>query len=285
METIYHFDDYRDFLKHRYLHLKNENKKISIEYISRKIGCSSSFLKKIFSKKTYLGINNVDRMAKAFLLSTEEQEYLFFLILHSNKAIGEETRSYLKYILITLKDKRLHFLQFNREANELNSLKLVATTSDYLINLCLELSKIVNRPSTFNDLNSYIFDFLATDQQKKEAAIKAEKVMTQFGLENSTVHQSFSGPASVYSAANLKQTMLSSVQLTATVLDKIHELTPFTSFAGIYAVNKQDSVKILTILKDARTRIIDICQASQKPNRVISVQMFGYHLTKLLDSI
>lgn len=75
-------DNYRAFLKAKFLEMKVARPRHSIGVLARKVGCSESFIKKLFAEKVHLGYRFADKMATSLGLSQEEEELLFLIVIY-----------------------------------------------------------------------------------------------------------------------------------------------------------------------------------------------------------
>lgn len=91
-------DDYRAILKGKFIEIKKRRPHFSIRALSRKVGCSESFIKKLFSGKVHLGFKFAEQFATALDLEKREEEFLFLhVIFHA--AESERIRTLVAAII------------------------------------------------------------------------------------------------------------------------------------------------------------------------------------------
>lgn len=87
---IHEFKDYREFIRFAIQRMRSQDRRFSLGYIARRTGCSESFLKKLQTKKTHLGIKYTSKLFAALKLSEFERRYLRFWLL---KELSEDRES------------------------------------------------------------------------------------------------------------------------------------------------------------------------------------------------
>jgi len=73
--------DYRRKLKARFSEIKKRNPNFSIAVLARKVGCSSSYIKKLFACRAHLGFRYAENLALGLELSESEEEQLFLIVI------------------------------------------------------------------------------------------------------------------------------------------------------------------------------------------------------------
>ncbi len=92
-------EDYRLKLKTRFLTIKKRNPNFSIAVLARQVGCSPSFIKKLFACRAHLGFRYAEKLAQQLELSQNEEEALYLIvILHS--VDGESFRDLMRRLIL-----------------------------------------------------------------------------------------------------------------------------------------------------------------------------------------
>lgn len=100
-------DDYRMTLKSKFLVIKARNPRFSIAVLARKIGCSDSFIKKLFARRAHLGFKYVETLATALELNPAEENLLFLHVLYFS-VDGERVRRFLERLIEKSKCGEFH---------------------------------------------------------------------------------------------------------------------------------------------------------------------------------
>lgn len=104
--NIFHFDNYRELLKHLFAQRKTENKAFSYRYFSQKAGfASSNFLLKVMTDRSNLSEKSIRKFAKGFGLNEEESLFFKHLVL-LNQAQNAEEKSFHAREILKLKSYR-----------------------------------------------------------------------------------------------------------------------------------------------------------------------------------
>jgi len=116
-KSIFEYDNFRVFLKERYLYSKSQNKKFSFRFFARLAGFKSpSFLKLVMENQANLSRKSIEMVAQALKLNKEESAFFKSLVLFNQAATADEKHSYAREILDFQKYKKIHPLseaQFN----------------------------------------------------------------------------------------------------------------------------------------------------------------------------
>lgn len=108
-KSLYHYDNYRDFLKDFYLRSKAENKKFSFRYFSRVAGFqSSSFLKQVMDGQRNLSEDGIEKFAHALKLNKDENHFFKYLVLLNQATKIDERHFYSREILRSRTFKKLN---------------------------------------------------------------------------------------------------------------------------------------------------------------------------------
>jgi len=92
------FVDYRDFLKTKFLEKKRGRPSYSIGVLARRLGCSESFIKKLFARKLHLGFRYAETiLAELSLADAERDLILLHVIYHSVE--GEKSREIMSHMI------------------------------------------------------------------------------------------------------------------------------------------------------------------------------------------
>ncbi len=92
---IYHYEDFRKFLKDSYEYLKKTKRSASFRFLAREAGFSSSnYLKLVMDGKRNLSINGAVKVAKALKLNGDENEFFGNLVLFNQAPTTEEKMFY-----------------------------------------------------------------------------------------------------------------------------------------------------------------------------------------------
>ncbi len=88
---IYQYSDFRSFLKDRYEEWKDQDAKVSLRYMAKKVGLSSnSHLKMVMDGQHNLSTSLAKKLAKLFGLSKRETEFFLALIRFTQATDTEE---------------------------------------------------------------------------------------------------------------------------------------------------------------------------------------------------
>ncbi|WP_374073665.1 TIGR02147 family protein [Bdellovibrio bacteriovorus] len=79
MASIYEYDEYREYLRDKFTYLKSTYKKMSLEFLAKKIGISKSFLKMVLDGERHLSMDKLVSVVKAFEMSRDEKSFFIFL--------------------------------------------------------------------------------------------------------------------------------------------------------------------------------------------------------------
>jgi uncharacterized protein (TIGR02147 family) len=92
MITIYHYTDYRKFLKDRFAEIKNADRSFTYRYIASKAGFKSpGFFTQVLQEKVHLSERLIPNLSKVFDLKPAESRY-FELMVHYNQAASHELK-------------------------------------------------------------------------------------------------------------------------------------------------------------------------------------------------
>jgi uncharacterized protein (TIGR02147 family) len=120
-KSIFEYDNFRSFLKDRYLHSKSKDKKFSFRFFARICGFKSpSFLKLVMDGKANLSRKSAHKVAAALKLNKEESEFFLNLVLFEQAPSSAEKHRYARQILSSHKYKKIHPIseaQFNYYSN------------------------------------------------------------------------------------------------------------------------------------------------------------------------
>lgn len=103
------YQDYRILLKDFATYLKSNDLRYSLEFISRKIGISHSFLKQIITRKKHINLNKIPKIFQILNLSLEEQQFFTYLVC-SNQIHSKEVKIWF--------DRSIEILKDNLEQND-----------------------------------------------------------------------------------------------------------------------------------------------------------------------
>lgn len=92
MPDLFHYLEYRDFLKDAYEEKRRSQPYFSYRFIGNRVGMDSSYLTRLFQKKLHLGDELVDRMGAAFGLGGESLEYFRILVSFNKTRIESQAR-------------------------------------------------------------------------------------------------------------------------------------------------------------------------------------------------
>ena len=94
------FDDYRDFLNHRFEALKSRRpaRAVSLLGLAKRAGISKSHLQFLFKKKRHIVLDKFPPLAKALRLSKDE-EYFVFLLFCKNVSRDQRVFDHFEEIL------------------------------------------------------------------------------------------------------------------------------------------------------------------------------------------
>jgi len=115
---IFEYIDYREFLRDRYLSLKEETpRKFSFRAFSMRCGFSSpNFLKLVIDGKRNISEESAGKFANAFKLSRDETKFFKLLVKFNQAASGEDKEQFAKQIFRSRRFKNaqpLKSAQFN----------------------------------------------------------------------------------------------------------------------------------------------------------------------------
>ncbi len=103
MNNIYDYLDYREFLKDRIDHLREENSNFSYRYFNRKAGFKSSCqLKLVTEGKRNLGKSGIFNVCKGLGMSRKEAEYFESLVFFNQSKSHDEKDHYYKELIEAL---------------------------------------------------------------------------------------------------------------------------------------------------------------------------------------
>lgn len=98
--SVFAYDDYRAFLRDRYLVLRKENRRFSHRFIGSRIGYSSSgWFSDLLKGRMNLPGTQRTRLANVFHLCERESEYFAWLVEHNQAASLEERNRCLRKML------------------------------------------------------------------------------------------------------------------------------------------------------------------------------------------
>lgn len=112
METIYHYTDYRRYLKDRYQEAKAGNPAFSFRYFSQHAGFSSpNFLKLVMDGKRNLSSDSIHKFAGAFKMSAREQRFFELLVLYNQATEPRQRQHYYQQLLEFPGYRQVHQLE------------------------------------------------------------------------------------------------------------------------------------------------------------------------------
>ena len=99
-KDIFEYTDYRQFLRDRYLSLKEESpQKFSYRAVAKRCGFSSpNFLKLVIDGQRNLSDDSATKFAHAFKLSRDEAHFFKLLVKFNQATVGEKKEKYAKQI-------------------------------------------------------------------------------------------------------------------------------------------------------------------------------------------
>ena len=81
MKPIYHYTDYRQYLRDQYVHLKATQRRFSYRAMSARLGFAApNFLKLVIDGKRNLGRESIDKVTGGLELNRRESEYFSYLV-------------------------------------------------------------------------------------------------------------------------------------------------------------------------------------------------------------
>jgi uncharacterized protein (TIGR02147 family) len=111
-KPIFEYDNYREFLKDAYDHLKSENSNFSFRYFSRVAGFKSpNILKLVMDGDRNLAPESIDQFAKGFKLNKEESHFFRNLVLLNQSKTSEQKQQYAEEIMKSRAYKKTHPLK------------------------------------------------------------------------------------------------------------------------------------------------------------------------------
>lgn len=112
METIYHYTDYRRYLKDRYQEAKAKSPVFSFRYFSQHAGFSSpNFLKLVMDGKRNLSPDSIHKFASVFKMSTREQRFFELLVSYNQAAEPRQRQHYYQQLLEFPGYRQIHQLE------------------------------------------------------------------------------------------------------------------------------------------------------------------------------
>jgi len=109
MITIYHYTDYRKFLKDRFAEIKSTDRSFTYRYIASKAGFKSpGFFTQVLQEKVHLSERLIPNLSKVFDLKPAEARY-FELMVHYNQADSHELKKqFFEKIVNSNKSQIIH---------------------------------------------------------------------------------------------------------------------------------------------------------------------------------
>lgn len=104
-KSFYEYDDYRTLLKEKFEYLKSTTKKLSLEYLAKKIGISKSFLKMVLDGDRHISLDKLAAVAETFEMKRDEKNYFIFLACR-NSVDDKEMGTFFDGILKTLATRK-----------------------------------------------------------------------------------------------------------------------------------------------------------------------------------
>lgn len=121
-KSILEYKDYRSFLSSKFLALKAEKKKTSLESMARRIGVSKSFFRFVLIGKRHLMLDILPKISKAFGLERAEYQALIYMVCRDT-CRDKEASDFFQNILAGMKDKGvLSYLKENLETDKSDGL-------------------------------------------------------------------------------------------------------------------------------------------------------------------
>lgn len=99
MVSIFHYFDYRDFLKDYYAWKKQGNPFFSYRFLGRKIGLDASSLLKVMQKQLHISSESAPKIIQYLKLNEKEASYFSALVLFNKAKSNQDIEKYFKLII------------------------------------------------------------------------------------------------------------------------------------------------------------------------------------------
>jgi uncharacterized protein (TIGR02147 family) len=111
-KRIYEYDNYREFLKDFYAHMKATNKRFSFRYFSKAAGFNApNVLKLVMDGHRNIAAHSVEKFCKALELNKEEAGFFRNLVFLNQASTTEEKQRWSKELLKSRSYKKIHPLK------------------------------------------------------------------------------------------------------------------------------------------------------------------------------
>ncbi len=111
MKSIYMYNDYRQFLKDRYMELKKTQRSFSYRYFSQKAGFASpNFLKLVMEGQRNLSLDGARKFSQALKLGVKESRFFEILVQYNQTSDGAQKQSYYEQMLVFGDYRKAHHL-------------------------------------------------------------------------------------------------------------------------------------------------------------------------------
>src|SRR5262245_37889503 len=110
--SIFEYDNYRQYLKDFYAANKAVNKDFSFRFFARLAGFKAgNVLKRVMDGQRNLAAYSIDKFARALKLNKEETQFFYHLVLLNQAATIDEKRAHAERILRLRNYKKIHPLK------------------------------------------------------------------------------------------------------------------------------------------------------------------------------
>jgi len=132
------YQDYRDFLKHRFETIKNSNSRFSLLACSKRSKISKSLLQFLFLKKRHISLDKFPDLAKTLKLTSDE-EYFVYLLICKNSNSNPTIKNHFEQILSRI---RHSYVQVDNSAPPLETKSSKSLYQNYLLMVLQALTRL-----------------------------------------------------------------------------------------------------------------------------------------------
>ncbi|WII73932.1 TIGR02147 family protein [Bdellovibrio sp. 22V] len=253
MTSIYEYREYREFLHDKFIFLKSTYKKMSLEFLAKKIGISKSFMKMVLDGERHLAIDKLANVAKAFELSRSEKSYFVFMACQ-NMMEDKEMSSFFEDILKIL---RIHQGAYFPSAEEIK-----VERSVYASALSMTIQTMRLLPEYQDDahwIKEQLMDPKVTLKEIEEVLASLQK--------NEVAPENFQGV--LYPSQDGFMRVRMGLKLAAEMCAAPKTFMPAKAFMCTYTLDDQTEKKAFEIFSDMHDRLEALEKNTKTPTMVL----------------
>lgn len=276
-------EDYRDFLKNRYMELKRE-RKVSYEHLAKKLAVSKAYVSNVLSKRKHFSIEKISQCIHVFKIPNDRIDYFIFIAFY-----GISESETLKQHLFSI----IHHTQIEKEFLTKYSVKAtpeaVFLVSDTLTNVLMAMASAPQ----FQDSAEWITRHLVDKSVSKAEINKALQY-----LYDKKILEKITAPDGTTKFKQIESFMVTSPAVQQFAREKFHQdwmemnrrvfqspdhYGPRRNGSITLSLDDERMEKVKVLVKQFLEDVFKLTEESEKHQHVVHVESFFYTVARDLD--